>query len=116
VDRFHIEGVAEDEGDPLGAAQVGEPVPGEHALDGNHEIFPVRRDSLEERLRGRPEVAVQQDLARLVEDADVHGAGMEIDAAGVLVLLRVEPHGGLLGEGFATTRAYPLGKLSRRPS
>ena len=44
------------------------------------------------------------------------GAGVDIDAAGVLVLLRVEPHGGLLGEGFSTARAYPLGKLSRRPS
>jgi len=53
-------------------------------------------DSLEERLRRRPEVAVQQDLARLVEDAQVHGAGVEIDPAVVLVLLRVEPHEGLL--------------------
>lgn len=41
---------------------------------------------------------MQQDLARLVEDADVHGAGVEIDAGVVLVLLGVEPHGGRTGK------------------
>ena len=33
VDGFHVESVAQDEGDLLAAAQVGEPVPGEHAFD-----------------------------------------------------------------------------------
>jgi hypothetical protein len=51
---------------------------------------------VEERLRGRPEVAVQQDLARLVADARIHRAGVEIDAAVVLVLLGVKAHDGLL--------------------
>jgi hypothetical protein len=96
VDGFHIEGVPEDEADPFGGAEIGEPVPGEHALDGNDEVFAVRGDRVEERLRGRPEVAVQQDLARLVEDAQIHRAGVEIDAAVVLVLLGVKAHDGLL--------------------
>jgi hypothetical protein len=36
VDRLHIEGVTQDEPDTFGGAQVGEPVPGEHALDRDH--------------------------------------------------------------------------------
>jgi len=58
VDGFHIEGVTPDEPDVFGGAEIGEPVRGGQALDGDHELFPVRGDSLEERLRGRPEVAM----------------------------------------------------------
>ena len=39
---------------------------------------------------------MEQHLARLVEDAEVHRAGVEIDAAVVLVLHGVEAHDGLL--------------------
>ena len=86
----------EDEADTFGGAEIGEPVPGEHALDGNDEFFVVRGDSFEKRLRRGPEVLVQPDLAGLVEDADVHRAGVEVDAAVVPVLLGVEAHDGLL--------------------
>jgi hypothetical protein len=51
---------------------------------------------------------VQQDLAGLVEDAEVHGASMEVDAAIVLVLLGVESHKGLLVEGFTRSQSLPL--------
>ena len=34
MDGFHVEGVAEDEGDVFAIAEISEPVPGEHALDG----------------------------------------------------------------------------------
>jgi hypothetical protein len=43
-----------------------------------------------------PRLRWQQDLARLVEDAQIHRAGVEIDAAVVLVLLGVKAHDGLL--------------------
>ena len=48
VDRLHIEGVTEDEGDLLARAQVGEPVPAEDALDANHEALAVGPGRLEE--------------------------------------------------------------------
>ena len=50
---------------------------------------------------------MQQDLSGLVQDAEVHGAGVEVDAAVVLVLLGVESHKGLLVEGFAGSRSLP---------
>src|SRR5436309_2554749 len=42
VDGFHVQGVAEDEGDLFARAQVGEPVPGEDALDTDDQVFTVR--------------------------------------------------------------------------
>jgi hypothetical protein len=48
VDHLHVEGVAEDEGDAFGLAQVGEPVPGEHALGPDDESVAERGDRIEE--------------------------------------------------------------------
>ena len=93
VDGLHVEDVAQDEGDSLPGAQVGEPVPGEDALDGDDEVLPVGGDRLEEGLRAGLHVAVQEDLTGLVEDAEVHGSGVQIDSAVVAVLLGVKLHG-----------------------
>jgi hypothetical protein len=45
---FHVEGMTENEGNPLGSTQVSDPVPGKHAFRGNHEVFSVGSDALEE--------------------------------------------------------------------
>jgi len=92
VDGLHVEGVAEHEGHPLPRTQVSKPVPGEQALGGHGKILAVRRDDLEERFWGGAEVPVDLDGSRLVEDTDVEGSGMEINAAGELMLLGVESH------------------------
>ena len=42
MDGFHIEGMAQDKGDTLFLAEIGNPVPGEHAFHGNDDIFPER--------------------------------------------------------------------------
>jgi hypothetical protein len=47
---------------------------------------------LEKRLGIGPEIAVQQNLALRVEDAQLHRAGVQVDAAVVLVGLGVESH------------------------
>lgn len=44
-------------------------------------------------------VLVQDRLAALVEDAEVHASGVQIDAAVESVLLLVESHRGLLAMG-----------------
>jgi hypothetical protein len=67
-------------------------VPGEDTLDADDEILPVRRDGLEKRLWTGWHVAVQHDLPVLVEDADIHGAGMQVDATVKWVWLRVKAH------------------------
>ena len=42
MDRFHVERVAQDEGNTFLGAEVGEPVPGEDAFDADDEIRPDR--------------------------------------------------------------------------
>ena len=96
VDGLHVEGVAEDEGDALLGAEVRQPVPGEDALHGDHEVVAVGGDRPQEALRIAGEVAVEEHLALLVEDADVHGSRVQVDSAVVLVCFGVESHGSLL--------------------
>ena len=76
----------------LETAEIGEPVPGEDALDGDDDVLAVRRDRFEEGPRVRGHVAMKQGLSTLVQDADVHRSGVEIDAAVVSMLLVVEVH------------------------
>ena len=94
VNGLHVQGVAEDEGDPLLGAEVGDPVPGEDALDGHHEILPVRGDGGEKVLRGRGAITVDAHRAVPVQDADVHPSRMQVDPTVVSVLLGIEPHPG----------------------
>ena len=41
MDGLHIEGMAQDEGNPLVGAEVGQPVPGQETFDAHDHIFPV---------------------------------------------------------------------------
>ncbi len=61
VDGLHVEGVAENELDSLSAAEIGDPVPREHALDGDDEVVPEGLDRLEELLGLAGDVAVEED-------------------------------------------------------
>jgi hypothetical protein len=69
VDGLQVHGEAEDEVDPLGLAQVGEPVPGEQALDADDEPTAERRDGGEEGLGLAGELPVVDDLAVPVEES-----------------------------------------------
>ena len=77
--------MAQDEGDALILAEVGEPVPGEHALGGDDQSVAVGLDGLEEELGIGAKVLVDDNGVVLVEDADVHGSGVQIDAGIVSV-------------------------------
>jgi len=93
VDGFHVEGVAEDEGDAFVLAQVGQPVPGEPALRPDDQAVAVRLHGLQEgRGRGR-QVLVEDGPSLGVEDVGVHRSGMEIDAGVVSMASGVESHG-----------------------
>jgi len=70
--------------------QVGEPVPGEETLDGHNQMVTIGGDGLEKWCRGRWHIAVQQDFPLVAQDADVHGASMQVNATGKWVLCRVE--------------------------
>jgi hypothetical protein len=93
VDGFHVQSVSQDEGDLLVFAEVGQPVPGEHTLGGDDQPVAVGLDGLQEELGVGAEIFVDDDIVVLVEDADVHGSGVEIDAGVVsMVGVFVETH------------------------
>ena len=96
VNRFHVQRVAEDEGDTFVSAQIGEPIPGEDALAGDDEVVAIRGHGREERFGRGLHVAVQQHFALRVEDTQIHRPGVQVDAAVVLMSLGVESHRGLL--------------------
>jgi hypothetical protein len=84
--------VAEDEGDALVFAQVGEPVPAEDALAADDEVAAEGLERLENGLRPARKIAVQGDLTRVVEHTEVESAAVEIDAAGERVGPGVKSH------------------------
>src|SRR6185436_19082586 len=120
-DGLHVERVTEHEGDVLSRTQIGEPVPGEDALDADDDVVAVRRDGAQQRLGAGGHVLVEHDVTAGVEDADVHDACMQIDSAVILVLLCVESHprSPLFlpgGEVRCVVRpSYPAGYAGRRP-
>ena len=81
-------------------AQVGEPVPGEHALAPT--TRPSRKGSTASRKASGAggQVAVEDGLARCVEDVGEQAPGVQIDAAVESVRLVVAAHAhGLRGDG-----------------
>jgi hypothetical protein len=85
MDRLHVQGMAADERDAFVSPQVGQPVPGEQAFDRDDETLSLGRHDFQQGLRGCLHMTVHENLAALVEDADVQGTGMQVDAAGTLV-------------------------------
>jgi len=95
VDGLHVQGVAQYEGDVMLGAQVGQPVPGEHALGGHDDaLLPIRRKRIEKQVPPSGQVAMHEDRAGLIDDAHVHALGVQIDAAIEWVLSLVESHRG----------------------
>jgi hypothetical protein len=92
VDGFHVEGMAEDELDPLLGAQIGQPISTEEALDGNDQVWAEGFNGFQKSLRTGSQVAVKQDLPLLVEDTQIHRPSVQIDAAVIGMGLGVESH------------------------
>jgi len=92
MDSLHVERMAQDERDGLLGTEIGEPVPDEHAFDGNDDIFPVGLDGPEKVIRCGSAVTVEHGFALLIQDAKVHGSGVQIDSAIKFVLVGVESH------------------------
>ena len=65
-------------------------VPGEETFDADHQVLAVGCKRLEKRFRPCFHVPVAQDLSLLVQDAEIHGAGVQVDTTIKLVRLRVE--------------------------
>jgi hypothetical protein len=80
VDGFHGPGVSQGEGDGMVAAGVGQPVPGADAFAGDEKAVAEGRDGAEEGLGGGRQVAAEAVLAVAVEDDQVQGPGVQVDA------------------------------------
>jgi len=92
VDGFHVQGVAEHEGGPFPTAQIGDPVPGEDTLHRHRDILSEWGDRFQKCIGTRLVVPVQENLTRLVHDAEEHRSCVQVDAAVELMLMRVESH------------------------
>jgi hypothetical protein len=114
---LHRAGMAEDEGKGLLGTQVREPRPGEDPCDRDDEVVTIGRNRRETRLRAGLHVLVQHDLAVLVEDADVHGAGLPIEATVCLVLWGVKAPAvsSCFASGFSRRQRSHRGLLRGRP-
>jgi hypothetical protein len=90
VHRLHGQRMAQHKGKTFTGAEVGQPIPSEETCDTDDQSGPVRRDGFAKRFGASWHVAVPQDLTLLVQDAQVHGAGMQSDTTVKLLLFRVE--------------------------
>src|SRR5215211_7087561 len=75
---------------PSGAQRSASQVPGEEAFDADHQVLPVGCNRLETWSRCCLHIPMPQDLPRLIQDAEVQGPGVQVDATGKLVWLGVE--------------------------
>lgn len=86
------DGLFEDEGDPVLSTKISEPAPGKHTLGGDDEVVAVGFDDLEESIGPCWQAAVDQSLPVLIDETDVHRAGVKIDTAVEFMLAGVESH------------------------
>jgi hypothetical protein len=84
--------MTEDNRQPLPSTQISKPVPGEEACNADNQIRTIGCNRLEKGVWSRWHMAVDQDFPTLVQDANVHGPGMQVDPAVKLMLFGVESH------------------------
>jgi len=92
MDCFHVEGMAENEGDVFLDTEISDPVPGEHAFDSDHDVLAEGSNGMEKSFRVGVDVMMNPDIAPGIKDADKHVFGMQVDSTIILVLLGVKSH------------------------
>jgi hypothetical protein len=80
MEGLHGEGMPEDKRAAVIGTPVREPVPGEQAFDRHDDPLSIRGNGVQAGIRVGFHMAMHENLAALVEDAEVHGAGMQGDA------------------------------------
>ena len=101
MDRLHVQGVAEHEGDGVVLAEVGQPIPGEHALGADNQAVTERPDRIQESGGRGGQVSLEDCLTAVVEHVGEQAPGVQIDPGVKSVLSGVASHGlvRLLGDG-----------------
>jgi hypothetical protein len=85
MDRFHVEGMAEDEGDVFLGTEIGDPVPREHAFDSDYDVLTEGSNGTEKSFRLCADVLMDSDVTSGVDNTDEHVLGVQIDSAIKLV-------------------------------
>ena len=73
--------IAEREGSSVILAQIGQPVPGKHALAADDQALAKRLDGVEEGLGPGRQIAFEDGLALVVKDVGEHASCVQVDAA-----------------------------------
>ena len=92
MNGFHLQGMAQDEGDAMLCAEISDPVPGEHTFHGDDNVLSERLDELEEDFSIGFNVSVQPDLPGFIQDAEIHFFCMKVDSTIKFVLFGVKSH------------------------
>lgn len=72
----HVQRVAEEELDALILAQVGQPVPGKHALDPDNQVVAKVPDRLQEIMRLGSHIPMQPLVSVTIKNAQIHSLGV----------------------------------------
>jgi hypothetical protein len=94
VDGLHRAGRPPDKGHAFLRPESSEPVPGAETCNGHHQPLPIRGNGLEQGVGSDWHGAVQQQCSVVLQDADVHGAGMQVAPPVKLVLIGGASHEG----------------------
>ena len=92
MNRHHVDGMSKNKRDSFHLTEISQPMPGEDALDTHHDVFPIGCDQFQEPIRLCRNILMEEDLPLIVQDADVHHFGMQVDSAVVLVRSVVNSH------------------------
>ena len=92
VDGFHVEGMSENERDFFFFTQIRNPVPGKNAFHRHNDVFPERFNGQQEMAGSGFHIPAQADIIFLVKDAEIHFAGVQVNAAIEFVLSGIKIH------------------------
>jgi hypothetical protein len=84
--------VAERKGDFVFGTQIGDPIPAEDAFDAHNDVLLEGRNQFEKKIRISFYVLMNPDFSFLVNNADIHFSGVQIDTTVVFMLFVVEFH------------------------
>lgn len=89
MDGLHVVGMAEDEGDVLVGAEIGDPVPAEETLDADDQVVSIGLDEVEKAIGLAGDLSVNDLFAVSIEDTDVHVARVQVDPTVVPMVLGI---------------------------
>ena len=89
---YHIQCMAKDKRYISFGTEISKPVPAEDTFDPHNQVATIGTDQFQEPMRLSRDILVQTNFPFIVQDADVHHLGVQIDPAVILVRIGIESH------------------------